>query len=172
MTELITILSHTPSWVFIVFTLLLVLGVSQWHSGSRPFKRAVIVPLALAAWSLYNSVTGLGHAPLAFAAWAAAALVCGVLVMQIALPAATRYDPATQRFHQPGSPVPLILMMGIFVLRYGVGVTLAMHPDVVHQAIFAVGVGGASGAFSGIFASRALRLLRLTLQTNNAQAHA
>jgi hypothetical protein len=42
-----------------------------------------------------------------------------------------------------------------------VGVTLAMHPSMARDALFATLVGMLYGVFSGFFAGRALRLLRL-----------
>ena len=40
----------------------------------------------------------------------------------------------------------------------------AMHPQLTHQAGFAVGIGTLYGAFTGIFAARSLRLWKLALR--------
>jgi len=87
-------------------------------------------------------------------------------VLQQPLPASTRYDRAAREFQVAGSAVPLVLMMGIFFTKYVVGVALAMHPELRQQAGFAVGVPMLYGAFSGIFAARAVRLWKLAIRTD------
>lgn len=84
-------------------------------------------------------------------------------MLQRPLPDATRFDAHTRTFQVPGSWVPLALMVGIFANKYVVGVTLNMHPEVAHEAIFTLGFSALYGAFSGVFAARAARLWRLAL---------
>jgi hypothetical protein len=55
-------------------------------------------------------------------------------------------------------------MMGIFFTKYAVGATLAMHPEIRHDAAFALAVPLMYGLFSGIFAGRALRLWKLAMR--------
>jgi len=98
--------------------------------------------------------------------WAVAAAALVLVVLQQALPASTRYDRAAREFHLAGSAVPLVLMMGIFFTKYVVGVALAMHPELRQQASFAVAVPMLYGAFSGIFAARAVRLWKLAIRTD------
>ena len=52
-------------------------------------------------------------------------------------------------------------MMGIFFTKYAVGVSLSVAPALALSASFALPVGAAYGAMSGIFLGRALRLWRL-----------
>lgn len=158
---LLQILSHTPHWVFGLFALLAWLGAKQLRDNDVAQLRIAVMPLAMVGLSLYGVVSAFGDAPLALAGWAAAALVAGLFVQSIALPAATRFDAASRRFHLPGSAVPLLLMMGIFFTKYVVGVLLVMHPVLAHQPYFAIAVSTLYGAFSGIFFSRALRLWKL-----------
>ena len=55
---------------------------------------------------------------------------------------------------------PLIAMMGVFSLRYAVAVTLVFHRDWAAHAGFALPMAVVYGALSGLFAARALRILR------------
>jgi len=57
-------------------------------------------------------------------------------------------------------------MMGIFFTKYVVGVLLAMHPELGHQATFEIGISALYGAFTGIFAGRAIRLWRLAIHAD------
>ncbi|MGQ3000187.1 MULTISPECIES: DUF6622 family protein [Variovorax] len=163
---LIQILLHTPKWVFAVFVLLVWLGSKQLLSGSVSLTRITLMPIAMGALSLMGVASAFGDSLGALLGWAAAAAVMIALVLRRPLPASTRYDAATRRFHLAGSAVPLALMMGIFFTKYVVGVALVMHPELRHDSVFAVAIPVLYGAFSGVFAARALRLWKLAIATD------
>jgi len=172
---LLDILTHTPAWVFAVFALLAWLGGRQLVPGSARLNRVIAMPLAMAAFAVYGVVTAFGHSPAGLtglAGWAAAAAIALAVLSRLPLNPAVRYDAASRRFFQPGSAVPLALMMGIFLTKYVVGVTLALHPDCAHQTAFAIGISTLYGLFSGIFAGRALRLWKLAFRGHAALAAA
>ena len=117
---LIEILTHTPTWVFVVFGLLAWLGGRQLVAGSAHLNRVIAMPLAMVGFAVYGLATAFGQSPAglsALAGWAAAAAVALAVVARIPLNHAVRYDAATRRFFQPGSAVPLALMMGIFLTK-------------------------------------------------------
>jgi hypothetical protein len=64
----------------------------------------------------------------------------------------------------------MALIMGIFLTKYGVGASLAMHPELKANANFSLAIGTLYGVFSGIFAGRTVRLLRLVRQPAAAMA--
>jgi len=59
-----------------------------------------------------------------------------------------------------------MLMMGIFLTKYVVGAALAMHPELRQQAAFGLVIPVLYGAFSGVFAARAVRLWKLAIRTD------
>nr|WP_162577439.1 DUF6622 family protein [Variovorax sp. PBL-H6] len=158
------ILSHTPRWVFLLFALLVWLGLKQLFASSVSLVRVTLLPVAMVGLSFYGMLSAFGDSPVALLGWAGAVTVLLLTVQRWPLPAATRYDAATRTFHLPGTAAPLALMMGIFFTKYAVGVLLAMHPEVAHHTGFALGIGTLYGAFSGIFAARALRLWKLAIR--------
>ncbi len=155
------IIIHTPLWVW---GLLLALGASQLLTRSVALRRTTALPLAMVALSLYGTVSAFGTGPQVLLAWLVAGAVAGVLVLQRTLPHGTRFDAASRRFTVPGSAVPLVLIVGIFLVKYFVGVTLVMQPVLAHETSFQLGFGALYGAFSGVFAARGIRLWRLALQ--------
>lgn len=164
---LLQIILHTPKWVFAVFVLLLWLGCKQLLSGSVSLTKVTVMPIAMTGLSLAGVISAFGDSPSALLGWAvAAAALVLLLVLQQPLPANTRYDRAARKFQVAGSAVPLVLMMGIFFTKYVVGVSLVMHPELRQQASFAVAIPMLYGAFSGIFAARAVRLWRLAIRTD------
>ncbi|KQP43074.1 DUF6622 family protein [Pseudorhodoferax sp. Leaf274] len=172
---LIQILTHTPAWVFALFALLAWLGAKQLQDGSTHLARVAAMPVAMVALAVYGVAGAFGRSDagwLALAGWGLAAAAALAAVARLPLNPAVRYDPVSRRFFQPGSWVPLALMMGIFATKYAVGVLLAMHPGLAHQGGFATGISTLYGLFSGMFAGRALRLCRLALQHRTAGATA
>jgi len=167
---LLQILSHTPRWVFVLFAVLLWFGAKQLLARSVSLTRTMVLPVLMAGLSMYGVLSAFGDSPMALAGWAVAAVALAALVLQRALPAGTRYDADTRRFHLQGSAVPLALMMGIFFTKYAVGVLMAMHPELAHNHNVAIGIGTLYGAFSGIFSGRAIRLWQLAIRQDRAIA--
>jgi hypothetical protein len=74
--------------------------------------------------------------------------------------------------HVPGSWLPMVLILALFAIKYTVGVSLAMHPALAHEPLFAGGFSLAYGLFSGLFAAKGLSLRRLATRPVLAQAAA
>ncbi|HJV69013.1 DUF6622 family protein [Ideonella sp.] len=159
------ILSHTPRWVFVLFTVLLLLGLSQLAGRRAGLRRVSILPLAMLAWSLYGTLAAFAAQPVVLLGWLGALAAACAAVATRPLPAGTAYDPATRRFALTGSAWPLVLMMGIFFTRYTVGVLLAMSPGLASDSGFGWTVASLYGMLSGVFLGRALRLWKLALPT-------
>ena len=166
---LLQILSSTPKWVFGLFALLLWLGAKQLMASRVSLMRITIMPVAMTGLAVYGVLSAFGDSPGALVGWAVAAVSIAALVLQMPLPATTRYDIATRSFQIAGSVVPLALMMGIFFTKYVVGVELAMHPELAHQHDLALGIGTIYGVFSGVFTGRGIRLWRLAMCEDERQ---
>jgi hypothetical protein len=164
LTQVSLILSHTPVWVWVLFAALIVLGSKQMLDNRVGLRRVIVLPLAMLGLSLSGTLSAFGATPAALLAWGAGFTVTAALMLQYPAPKGVSFDPASRQFTVPGSFVPLALMMGIFAFKYTAGVALAMHPELRHDAMLTIIAGTAYGAFSGAFAARAGRLLRLALQ--------
>ncbi|WP_198970896.1 DUF6622 family protein [Xylophilus sp. ASV27] len=166
------IIIHTPTWVFAVFALLLWLGLSQRVARTASLQRTTLLPLAMLGFSCWGVLSAFGVSAPDLLCWLAAGALTAFAVSRTPLHDQTRYDPARRSFHLPGSYVPLALMMGIFLTKYAVGATLALHPGRARDALFALAVCTLYGAFSGIFAGRALRLWTLARRQGRASGGA
>ena len=158
------ILSNTPLWVWGLLAGLLVLGLSQTRSRSVGMARIALLPLGLGAFSLYGMVSAFGAAPVVLGSWLAAGALLLLIVTQLPLPSDVRYDAANRQFQLPGSWVPMALIMGIFLTKYVVAVSLVLHPELKLHANFSLAIGTLYGVFSGVFSGRALRLVLLALR--------
>jgi len=169
-TMLIQIVQHTPTWVFALFALLLWLGVKQLSTRTQGLPRALSMGLAMTGLAVYGAVSAFGAHAWALSAWAFAALAAFAWMVRQPLARGTRYDSWQGVFTLPGSWKPLALMMGIFATKYVVGVMLAMQPQLAGQVAFALPVALIYGLFTGVFASRSMRLWLLAQRGNRQGA--
>jgi hypothetical protein len=160
------VLSATPYWVWFLLAGLLALGLGLLRDGTQRALRVAAMPVAMTGLSLWGIVSAFSPSALfgyVLLVWVVAALALGVAIGRTAPPEGARFDPATRRFSVPGSWVPLVLILGIFLVKYVVGVEVAMQPALAQDGGYALGYGAIYGAFSGIFAGRSIRLGRLAL---------
>lgn len=159
------VVSNTPVWVWGLLAALVSLGLSQVMARQMSLQRVTLTPLVMTGFSVYGIVSGFGASPMLWpvvALW----LTCWLLVVATttsrAAPTGTRWDSATGRLFVPGSWLPLVMILGIFLTKYTVGVELAMAPQQAQQAPFALTVAALYGVFSGVFAARGLALVQAT----------
>lgn len=165
------IVQGTPRWVWGLLAALLWLGLAQTLPRQLGLRRALLPPLALAgfaAWGLASAFGGGTALAGALGAWLlAAALACAASLALRGAPAAgARYDAQARRFHLPGSPVPLLLILALFMTKYAVGVELALQPALAQDGAFALRIAALYGVFNGLVLARAARLWRLAQRTS------
>lgn len=163
------VVQHTPSWVWGLLAGLLWLGASQLFARTVGLRRVLLMPLAMAGLSVYGLVSafgGSGHAGAAVLAWLTATAMVTALALWFrpTAPSGTLYAAPSRSFRLPGSAMPLVLILGIFLTKYVVGVELAMQPALAQDGLLALQIAALYGVFSGLFVARALRLLRLARQ--------
>lgn len=157
----LTIVQRTPLWVWGLLAGLVVMALSQWRDRHIGLRRAVLPALGLAGFSIISLAGDLRQTAWmgpALALWLVA--VGSVLLIGAGRPprSGTRYDPATRRFFLPGTGVTLLTVLAIFSLKYGVGVELAMQPELRHSAAFTFTLAALYGAINGLFALHPLAL--------------
>lgn len=163
-----TVLQKTPTWVWGLLAGLVALGASQLVARTASLTRVAVMPVAMTLFSVYGLVSAFGSSgqvPGALAAWLAAAAIVATLTLALmpATPAGTRYLAASRSFHIPGSPLPLLLILGIFLTKYLVGIEMAMQPSLAHDATFDLEIAALYGVFNGLFIARSARLWRMAL---------
>jgi len=157
---ILDILEHTPVWVWIVFGALVLLGLQQSRTRDVSIARATILPVVMIVLSLSGVVGAFGPVPFALAAWAAGVGLSLTLAGKaVAVRGASR---STQPGHLriPGSFVPVMLIMAVFITKYSAGVALAINPSLAANTAVAVTLSLVYGVFSGLFWSRPNRCAR------------
>ena len=162
---MVTILRNTPVWVWGLLAGLLALGISQLRDRTAGLARVSLLPVAMTVFSVSGTLSALGGSPHlagAIALW----LITAAIAFAVLAPgrAAAQFDPQRRSYRLPGSVAPLLLIAGIFLVKYVVGVELAMAPRLVEDTQYALTVAALYGAFTGVFVGRAWRLWRLALR--------
>ena len=157
------ILQKTPVWVWALLAGLIALGYSQTRDRVVSQLRAMLMPMAMVALSVYGTVSAFGVSPAVLGLWLVTAALLASWIMQRPVPVNTRFDGAAKQYAIPGSWLPMIVILAIFLTKYAVGVSLAMRPSLAHDDVFPLVIGALYGVFSGFFAGRTVRLWRLAL---------
>lgn len=155
------ILSRTPTWVFALFFALVVFGLMQARTRTVRKIPALLLPLGMIALSLSGIQSSFGLAPLPVASWAIALTIAALGGHALFRDERVRYDASAKTYFIPGSWVPLVVIMAIFVAKYAYAVMNGMNAAVVSTPVFVVGLSAVYGVLSGYFAARALNLIRL-----------
>jgi membrane associated rhomboid family serine protease len=160
-----TIVQQTPHWVWGVFAALTVLGCKQSVPRRRSLRSATALPVAMALLSLYGVASAFSSQPLALLAWVTGVAVALALSQGLRVWDGIRWLESERSVLMPGSWLPLVLLLGLFLTKYAAGVALSINPELAAEASTAGFVGLVYGAFSGVFLSRALAVWRAVRQT-------
>ena len=159
---LITILSHTPLWVWALLTGLVALGLWQTRPRQVRPQRLLILPAVLLAMGLWSMAPVFSAQPVVALVWLASLLLALRWARKLQPPAAARWMPAQGVLTLPGSWVPMVIILVIFSLRYANGVSLALHPEWRSMLQIQLPMALAFGSLSGFFLGRSLGLFKLT----------
>jgi hypothetical protein len=158
---IIAILQGTPVWVWVLLAALVALGLWQGRDRSVAPSRLLLLPLALLVLGLWTVLPSWRAQPTGAGVWLATWLAGAAAGRWLPLRAGATWDAATQRLRLPGSRLPLVVILAVFSLRYGAGVTAAIHPALAGSAGFVWTLAGVSGCISGLLLGHTLRLLSL-----------
>jgi hypothetical protein len=158
------IFHHTPTWVFVVFGLLLWLGLSARKNRLVPWRMPILVPLVMTGMAISAILNRYQDTDLlmpALTAWIGVSASLAIYLSQQPLPQGFYYDSESHRFGMPGSWWPFALYMGIFAVKFAVGVLSATQPELTNELPFVLAVSAVYGLFSGRFLANAWRLVQL-----------
>ena len=161
---MLAIFTHTPIWVWLLLTGLCVLGLQQTRTRQISLQRVLILPCVMLILALHSMLKGSGSAAMCLGVWGLTTTIVCMLIVRRESPQDHRYDQVSQKFTIPGSWLPLMLMLGMFIAKYAMNVSLAIRPELAQQNPFALSFSIIFGIFNGVFLARPLRLLKLKNQ--------
>ena len=159
-TFLLDVLTHTPLWVWAGLAVLVFMGLKQTQTRDVAALRLWLVPIVMGSYSFYGTWSGFGGAGqlLAAAAWVAGAAIGFASNRTLDLPRQVSAN-ADGSFRIGGSFAPLVLFVSIFMLRYAVGVMLAVAPALAHEPLVALIASVAGGLPTGLLIARSRKVL-------------
>ena len=162
---IVQVLKGTPVWVWAILVALIVLSVKQLKTRVVKRYTVLIAPVAF----LFVGLMAAGRGQVGFSAWAVTLLATAALTFFVWQPiGSARYDASSDQLNLPGSPIPMLLMLSIFLLNYVVNVTLAINPALRNELAWQVIPAVILGALSGVFMGRAATLFRMNRTATNA----
>ena len=156
----IEIVRRTPLWVWALLAALLLLGLSQLRERRVAGTRLWILPAVLLSLGLFSTATSFVPAWPALGAWAIALAAGSALGARLPAPARAAWDAHGRTLHLPGSMLPLLIIVALFVLRYAGGVALVMHPGWRSAPGVALPMAATYGAIAGVLLGRVRALHR------------
>ena len=155
------ILSNTPIYAWILLALLVWKGLRARKIHIISWKDMLVFPLVMLGWSFYSAYQNYDVTSLLF--WIlslAAGIAMGPLTMR---GQSFRFDKEKKQVELSGSWVPLVLMLSIFAVRYYLGASYGMHPE-LKGALSLFTVECLAALIAGIFFGRFLGLWRRSKQ--------
>ena len=147
--------AHIPVWVYFIFVALVALGWRQARTRIVPVGVVSGVALGMLGLSLYGVIAAFGARPAPLVAWALGMAVSIGFGRGVLGPRGLVAHSAS-RVQVPGSWLPLVLMMAIFIAKFALGFAIGMRLPVIAAPWFVVGASFVFGVLSGAFAARAV----------------
>jgi hypothetical protein len=145
----LTILQHSPWWIYPLLLLLVWFGVRGMRPRTLPIWRFAIVPLVFTGWGIVSILSRPTTSGVLIADW----LVCAAVGAGTAWLSNRRMRVAIDLLRGEvtlqGSIGPLVRNLLIFAMKYAVGVAMALLPT--RRAGIALLDVGISGAMAGYF---------------------
>ena len=159
MNTLIAIIDNTPTAVWAVLAVLVLVGLRQMRTQTLSSGRVWLVPLVAGVASLAGALRGFGGAGelLTGACWAIGAALGFAANRSLDLPRRVTAN-ADGTFTIGGSIAPLFLLVGIFLVRYATNVALAIQPALSNDPLAAAVVAIAYGLTAGLLVARSRKI--------------
>ena len=147
-------LIHTPVWVYILFAVLIALGIRAMKPRVVPLRKIFLLPIVFLVLSVHTLVTSFHITTSTVLIWIGAlslgALLGGMLTANLKF----NVDREHALIQLPGTWITVFMILLIFITKYYFGYELATDPALAHQHEFEFSMLAVSGATTGLFVGR------------------
>ncbi len=166
--SILDILMYTPRWVFGLLAMLVMFGLMQARTRAVKIQVALIIPVVMLVLSLTGVLHYLGWQLPVLTCWLAGIILSTWLCLKLIGKNSARFNVENRKLIIQGSWLPLIVILGIFITRYALGVVTAMQLSIVHATYFPFVVSLILGAWSGFFLARGLAFWQVKQTTHES----
>jgi hypothetical protein len=153
------IIANTPLWVYPLLVGLIILGLIQTKDRPMGWLRLLLIPCGFLIFSIYGVMSAFGLHTNTAGLWLLGVFI-GVAV-GIAIGVNTKVCNQSGKIIVKGSWIPMIIILGIFLTKYSVGVAIALKATALQTNQSAYLISLLYGIFSGVFVGRSILILRL-----------
>lgn len=133
---LVGMIQHTPIWVFVVLAVLVFMGIQATRPRTVRLLRLLITPAIFITWGIISLTSKHAFTALLATDWLVTAAVGIAIAGALVRFPTLRADRSRQIVQVPGSILPLIRSVGIFVAKYGLAVAAAVAPQAADSIAF------------------------------------
>ena len=159
MNKIITIISRTPWWVWVLFGFLLYRGIKALKSSTVHLYTLFILPTIFVGLSCQRLLSNTNELFTIAPIWAGAILIGSFGGWLIAKKAIIAADKKNKLIKRPGTKRTLALVLLIFAIRYYFGYSIAVNPELITYIPFIITNFALSGLMSGFALGSSLCLL-------------
>ncbi len=160
----VTIVAHTPIWVWPLYVLLLFLGFQRTRDSTLPLWRVLILPLVVAGFAIFSFIgAGPGGLPAMFLGLAIGSVAGWLLGRH----SQTRRLP-DGKLWLPGEWWSLALIVLVLVFRYTINVVPVLDPGLYADATWHFSTLAISALLSALFLGRTAARLRVLFAVPSA----
>lgn len=154
------VIANTPWWVFLVFILIVRVGLLATKARTIPVKNLFIIPAIFFVMTLVNMYFFVSFTLLNLSIWLSTLLLglfAGWLQFRSLNIKALKNE---AKLVVPGTWSLLVILLTIFVIKYYAGYQFVIDPEVLKQPKYVYGLLTLYGLFTGLFIGRLLYSLR------------
>jgi hypothetical protein len=155
---MLQIITKVPLFVFPLFPIFLHVGLRARRGSSFPIAVLVLIPSLFFGLSLFLFLGKYGTNPGAILSWFFSFAVGGSIGFFYTQKIKLQFDREKKRVEIPGSWIPLILLMSIFVSKFSLGMISSMMPH-LKGSLLLMGLELFPTLILGIFAGRGINCL-------------
>lgn len=146
--------SHTPIWVYVLFTFLVSRGMKSLTPRETTLGALALIPGIFMLVGIGTLGWRFGSTPSVLGAWLVA-LAAGAGVGWLLLRHKNiLVDRSRGVLFRPADYTVMPLILGSFAVKYAFGTLGSLHPELVHQANLGMIEGAVYGFFCGIFVGK------------------
>jgi hypothetical protein len=147
---------HTPWWVYLLFIVLIKIGINASKTRTRPLAKLFILPLVFTFMSIHTLITTVVLDTFNVSTWTIALLAGVSLGFYQVFVYQLQVDKKRLLIKVPGSWSILIWILFIFVSKYYFNYQLAVSPNMALHTGFAFSLLATSGVITGLFIGKLL----------------
>lgn len=155
---IVDILVNTPIWVYLLFCLLMYLGICNLKDKTTHALLLPILPSTFLIWGLFDVFSKSVDIALLWV-WPCGVGIGGLSGWYLVRRHRITVNRQTLRIQIPGSPFVLLTSLIFFTMKYYIGVVVALSPESLDNHSFIMFVYSVSSVAVGLLVGRLLNYL-------------